>query len=240
MGARFADISRQIAEPLQRAAEAVLQVQAWYRDLADKLGPALREWLRTNEEATAVLVEHGWWPHPHWPITVLREVLRLKQTRRLRSLDKMICDAYEANRRKPMREAVDRWMSLPEFRQRRRIIEDGLWAYAHRRYALALSAWLPHVEGVLRDLTDRRGWRPASWKRTIHEVVDEQTFVRVCLALFEDSTPQGRAFPVRRDPILHGTFLNFGRRAFALRVFLILDALHYFIHEFETTEPQAA
>jgi hypothetical protein len=64
--------------------------------------------------------------------------------------------------------------------------------------------------------------------------------VMACRDLFADSATGAGPFPVRRHSILHGTSLRFGRRAYAMRIFLMLDALHYFISEFERADRRAA
>jgi hypothetical protein len=215
-------------------------MQKIYGDLFQVLGPRFEEWLRAQEEAAAILVERGWWPHPLWPGQAMYDVLSLKREKQLRRLDRLICDAYEVKRFKPMREAIRRWMNTPEFRERRRILADGLWAYRKRKYALAVCGWLPQVEGVLRAITERNGWGSESWKRTVNAITDEESFVMAFRSLFGDSSLTERRFPLRRNAILHGTYLRFGRQAHALRIFLMLDALHYFISEFERREERAA
>ena len=49
------------------------------------------------------------------------------------------------------------------------------------------------------------------------------------LAVF--TKPPKKELPIRRNMILHGTDLTFGRRAIAMRVFLTLDAFHYLLSQ---------
>lgn len=236
---RFQEIARQMREPLMRALELSGWIQQWYRDLGRALAP-FNEWLQAQQEAMAVLVDRGWWPHPHWSAGLMIQVLRLKREKRLRSLDRMICEAYEYNRFRAMRQALRRWSTVPEFKERAGILEDGMWAYSRGRYRLAISAWLPQVEGILRGVTDRHGWSSAGWKRTISDLTNERSFITAFLALFDSGRGPVKGRGPRRHAIAHGRAIRFGRRVYALRIFLILDALHYFIHEFETRESRVA
>ncbi|MGZ5385238.1 MAG: hypothetical protein ACXWH0_14815 [Acidimicrobiia bacterium] len=217
------------------AAEVARRASETYLKAFESLGPAIERWLRLHEEAVEILQSRGWWAHPQWPTGVFTQVVALKHEKRLRSLDRMICDTYEANRCSLMHEALRRWGNVPEFNARRKIIAEGLWAYRKGKYTLAVSAWLPHVEGVLCDVTVRNGWGSGGWKRTAKEIVEEKTFLRACLSLFDE-----RPYPLKRDPVLHGSHLQFGTRTQAVRVFLMLDALHFFISESEKAARKAA
>jgi hypothetical protein len=185
----------------------------------------------------------------------VHEVLALMRAGKVRGLDRLICDSYEFNRARPMRLAVDRWASVPEFQTRRKLFKDGLWAYRKGKYGLALTHWLPQVEGVLRGLAERRGLAQGGWKQAGRATLRQQsgyessfaeTFLRALFSVYENSLPVGHrlpaasTFPVRRDAILHGIDVRFGRRAYAMRVFLMLDTLHYFIDQAERQERAAA
>ncbi len=245
-----------IVFPSREVLAAVTKAADMYAALLQQIRlPDFEGWAKTEREATAILTARGWWPHPDWPVNLLHEVIRLKRERRTRQLDKLICRCYEVYRARPMRRAIERWMSLPEFKVRRRIFGDGLWAYRRGKYGLAVSHWLPQVEGVLRSFADRQNLAQGSWKRLGHEIVGEhpdymqsftQGFLTALRSLYDSSLPHGQhpprksGFPVQRDAVLHGVDLNFARRAHAMRIFLMLDTLHYFISSYEEEEREAA
>jgi hypothetical protein len=189
------------------------------------------------------------------PLSSAREVVRVKRDGRIRQLDRVICESYEASSARPMRQAIGRWMGLPEFRVRRRILEDGLWAYRRKKYGLAVTHWLPQIEGILRSFAERQGLAHSAWKRTGRDMAGEQPdyatsltqpFFDALTSLYDDSLPAGRRapkrprFPIQRDSVLHGVDLRFGRRAHAMRVFLMLDTLHFFITSYERADKGAA
>jgi hypothetical protein len=245
-----------IALPSQEIAKAVTHVQDAYARLLRQIKlPDFEAWARAEREATKILSERGWWPHPEWPVAVVYQVIRLKREGRIRQLDRTICASYEANRARPMRQAIRRWVSLPEFRARRRILEDGLWAYRRKKYGLAVTHWLPQIEGILRGFAERQGFAQGSWKQIGRNIRAQQpdyamsftqAFFDALASLYHDSLPIGRRapkrarFPVQRDSILHGVDLRFGRRAHAMRVFLMLGTLHFFISSYERAETGAA
>ena len=118
-----------IVLPPTDAIAAIVKAADLYAPLFQQIRlPDFERWARAEREATEILVARGWWPHPNWPASAVHDVIRLKREGGIRGLDRLICDSYESNRARPMRKAVDRWMSLPEFKMRRRIFEDGLWA----------------------------------------------------------------------------------------------------------------
>jgi hypothetical protein len=245
-----------IVLPPTDAIAAIVKAADIYTRLFQQIRlPDFERWARAEREATEILVTRGWWPHPNWPVSAVHEVIRLKREGRIRQLDRLICESYELNRARPMRQAIDRWIDVPEFHARRRLFEDGLWAYRKGKCGLALTHWLPQVEGVLRGFAERQGFAQSGWKRAGRDIIQRQpdyasSFREACLgallSVYDDSLPVGRhpaglgAFPVQRDAILHGVDLRFGRRAHAMRVFLLLDTLHYFIDQLERQEKSAA
>ena len=215
--------------------------------------PDFDEWRQVEGEAIEILTQRGWWPLPHWPLRLLRSVVQLKKDGHLRRLDSFICDAYEVDRGKPLRRALESWGDLPEFKIRRKIFEDGLWAYRKKKYGLAVNAWLPQVEGVLRELAARQGFGPQSWKRSATDLKASQpdymeaftdAFFGAFHSLYHTSpgnrAPERANFPFNRHAILHGAALDFSRRAYALRIFLMLDTLHYLIVKAEKSGQTAA
>jgi len=242
--------------PSQEIFAVLDRVQDAYATLLRQVKlPDFEAWARAEREATKILTARGWWPHPEWPVAVLHRVVRLKREGRIRQLDREICESYEANRARPMRRAIGRWMSLPEFGARRGILEDGLWAYRRRKYGLAITQWLPHIEGILRSYAERQGLAQSAWKRLGRDIRGEQpdymrsftdAFFDAWASLYNEALPTGRRapqtsrFPIQRDSILHGVDLRFGRRAHAMRIFLMLDTLHFFLISFERTEMSAA
>lgn len=242
--------------PRQAILAVLDQVQdAYATQLRQIRLPDFEAWARTEGEATKILTARGWWPHPKWPVMVLHQVVRLKREGRIRQLDREICESYEANRARPMRQAIGRWMSLPEFGVRRRILEDGLWAHRRKKYGLAVTHWLPQIEGILRNFAERQGFAQSAWKRVGRDIREEQpdymrsftdAFFDAWASLYHDALPTGRRapqrrpFPIQRDSILHGVDLGFGRRAYAMRMFLMLDTLHFFLSSFERAETRAA
>ncbi len=126
-----------------------------------------QRWREENEEGIAILTAHGWWPHPNWPVRIIRNVFRLKREKQLRQLDRLICDTYDEDNFLLIKKAVRAWDVLPEYKERRRIFRAGLDAYMRRDYISAVSVWLPQVEGVLRARTERDGYSTESWKRAI-------------------------------------------------------------------------
>ena len=249
-------ILNSIAVPPPQVVEAMIRAQRVFASVLQQIKfPDFDGWIRTEREATAILTARGWWPHPEWPVGVLDTVLQLKREGRIRQLDSLICASYEANRCRPMRHALDRWMSVPEFKARRRIFSDGLWAHRRRKYGLAVTHWLPQVEGILRALAERQGLTQGGWKRAGRGLTQAQpdymdsfmqAFFDAWHSMYADSLPRGRtlpkrpAFPVQRDAILHGIDLKFGRRAYAMRVFLMLDTLQYLIAGYEKAGTKAA
>lgn len=245
-----------IVFPTREYLAAVVKAADMYARLFQQIKlPDFERWARAEKEATEILVARGWWPHPNWPVSAVHGIIRLKREGRIRQLDRLICESYEFNRARPMRQAIDRWMSVPEFRGRKKLFRDGLWAYRKGKYGLALTHWLPQVEGVLRGLAERQGLAQGGWKRAGGDTIQKQpdyassfseAFLGALLSVYENSLPVGRrppvsaAFPVQRDAILHGVDLGFGRRAHAMRVFLLLDTLHYFIDQLERQEKSAA
>lgn len=235
---------------------AVIQAQEVYEKLLRQVRfPDFERWARAEREATTILTARGWWPHPEWPVMVLHQVVRLEREGRIRQLDREICESYEANRARPMRQAIGRWTSLPEFGVRRRILEDGLWAYRRKKYGLAVTHWLPQIEGILRNFAERQGFAQSAWKRVGRDIREEQpdymrsftdAFFDAWASLYHEALPTGRRaakkrrFPIQRDSILHGVDLKFGRRANAMRTFLMLDTLHFYISELESAEMSAA
>ena len=207
--------------------------------------PDLQRWKEEYEEGIAVLTAHGWWPHPYWPVRIIRNVFRLKREKQLRQLDRWICDTYDEDNFLSIKEAVQAWNVLPEYKERSRIFKTGLEAYLRRDYISAVSVWLPQVEGVLRARAVRDGFSTKSWKRTI-TILGQETalaeidsmivgdFFRFFHALYKGAKkkPPKKELPIRRHVFVHGTDLTFGRRANAMSVFLMLDTIHYFLLEY--------
>ncbi len=239
------------------------QLAGFQRVLTDGLRsfwPTFDKWKRDEEEAIEVLTSQGWWPHPYWPVNVMYEVLRLKREKKLRSLDRVISDSYEASRLRPMRHAMASWWELPEYRARRAILRAGFNAYKKSDYISAVSVWLPQIEGVMRGKLERDGLSPSGWKRALQrDSTGEQdeveariadivtnTFWAFFYSLYDTKKLQSnqviskRQFPIRRDLVLHGVDLRYGRRANAMRIFLMLDTLHYFIIEYDKVAVEAA
>jgi hypothetical protein len=78
-----------------------------------------------------------------------------------------------------------------------------------------------------------------AWKRVTNDFrtnVDDEAslFLDSFVELFDDLYAQSGVkarprFPVNRNAVLHGTDVRFGRQANALKLFLLLDAIHYFL-----------
>ena len=206
-----------------------------------------QRWREEHKEGIAILSAHGWWPHPNWPLRIIHNVVKLKREKRLRQLDRLICDNYDEDNFLLIKKAVRAWNVLPEYKERSRIFRTGLDAYMRRDYISAVSVWLPQVEGVLRARKERDGDSADRWKGTIETLGPETDsmivgdFSRFFLALYERATetPPKKDLPIRRHAIFHGIDLTFGRRANAMRVFLTLDTVHYILLK-EGSEAQVA
>lgn len=246
-----------MAVPTQQLAKSLIEAERLFARLLGHIQLSdFQEWLSAEEgDAIEVLTSRGWWPHPEWPFRSLRTFSDLKREGQIGQLDNLICASYEANRARPMRQAVDRWMKLPEFKARRRIFQDSLWAYRKGRYGLAVSHLLPQIEGVLRGFAERLGFAQSAWKKVGRDISENQpnytdsfteAFLNAWGSLYDSSLPQGqrasrkRRFPVRRHAILHGVDVKFARRAYAMRLFLMLDTMHYLITNYETAERSGA
>ncbi len=217
--------------------------------------PDFSEWAKTTGEGIAILRNRGWWPYPDWPASIFRTIVDMKRDGRIRSLDRMICDSYEADRASLMREAIVRWEKTPEFKERMRILKDGLWAYRKKKYGLSITSWLPQIEGVMRSFASRQGLAQGAWKRSRTQLEDAQpdhlepfteAFFEAFNELYDSSLPVGKqsprktTFPIQRDSILHGVSLKYAGRANALRIFLMLDSIHYLIQHYDEAAQEAA
>lgn len=119
--------------------------------------PAFETWRRHYAEGIAILISKGWWPHPDWPVSLFSEVVALKRKGKLRQLDKLICDAYAANRFQPMSSSVKEWLPMPEFHEHRRQINAGFKAYKRDDYVSAVYDWLPSIEPIWLSLASELG-----------------------------------------------------------------------------------
>ena len=218
-----------------------------------ELPPGFRQWLDDFHEAIQLLNDRGWLVHPDSDLGMIRGVLSLKREKRLRQLDRFICEQYEGVRYSQMKKLMADWNEIPEFHSRRKILNAGFRAYKTRNYTAAVYTWLPHVEGVLTDYAIRCGYGRGAWKRFPEEYRASADDVRATVtedffgffhSMYKADKltwkPTRGDFPLRRDPILHGAELQVPvTRANAMRTFLMLEMLHYLIRECDS-QRQAA
>lgn len=194
------------------------------------------EWLAAREFA-----ERRWWLVPTWSTTVFMAFITERDARGC-SMGTVLAEYYRKQKCRELGRTVRSW-DLPEFSADRRasLFKSAVKDQRDRRFRSVIYALAPQVEGILKGfLINERLCVPADFNRTStpklfakHVTVTRGpstegfTLQLQCMyshVAWPDPAPGRR---VRRHAQLHGREVPRNTEQEALRLWLMLDTLHY-------------
>jgi len=219
--------------------------------MAESLQAILTERVvRIADSTGALLQQNGLWPAPALlPYPLSRIVNQLEKG------DKEGAGVTLRTYCTPqwIKQLSSKWWTVVQFEMRRPLIEDALRANSEGRYALAIHALLPQVEGIVSDYISTRlpesemPWRQESKTKKFRDLVLEKppssyTYQRIVqstidfiidgpvLKTFKRWVDQiDKAFP-GRNVVEHGKYdESVFTQENSIKLFLLLDTLYHII-----------
>ena len=209
--------------------------------LADSFFSYLRdlrplEWLAARE-----LVERGWWLVPTWSTTLITRLLSERDERKC-SMGVVLAEHYRKQKCRELGRLVRAW-HLPEFNVGRRagLFEDALKHQRDRQFRTVILSLTAQLEGILKDFLINEGLcvpadvdgtsPPRLFAKHLGGAREPSMtgFAHQFKLIYShfswpDPAPGRR---VRRHPQMHGREVPRKSEQEALRLWLMLETLHY-------------
>ncbi len=201
---------------------------------------SLLEWIRTSnaqeQEFEAALRRAGWWIPSSATTRFLFHVGQLAAAGRRTDVRRAM---VAASRSREFGRSVERWMDLPEFRERRRFIRDGLADHNRGRYRVSIPMLLPHIEGIALAAfapgsTDTNPKRAISTAVRTYDAVTGPSIAEAVTVLWAHQDfgvvlPGSRR--LNRQLILHGRSTGYATAENSAKVLFALDLLASLIED---------
>ncbi len=157
------------SSPLPQISEAV---KAWQRNYVDNisamvakaiapvdfgsgLGATLkrfaervREWEEAQRELLALIAPRGWLLSPSLAMEAPVRMLEIAKEEGVDALEEELIRLYDADR---LEEIIEGFYDRPSFEQWRPLCDEAIDAHRRGSYRLAILAWLPAIEGIIRE-----------------------------------------------------------------------------------------
>jgi hypothetical protein len=179
------------------------------------------------EKTRAMLLDIGWPPPWHLPARTLDEVVR-SYHRGAITVDEVVHIVLELYDRGTLERLVAEWAQFEWLAPRLPAIREGIGSYKDGRYYAAVCTLLPHVEGVLEDVMEKRPNVQNDAEKFFRDSPLSSVAKEYLVKVWKTGFGFGPAEPVpemSRNAILHGRDLSYGTKAHALRTILVLDAV---------------
>jgi hypothetical protein len=228
-----------------------------FRSLAEVMQQWLEAVEKESKLVEPLLRRAKLWYTPSMPrklLINLKELSEQNSNLTKEQIEQVFVDYYAENDGENLRTMVSSWSDSPIYKRRMPIILDALDAHIAGKYTLSIPALLPQVEGILSSITGETAGRPGKiLKRAIeHDYPDVKVFnaiskdILITLAtdpfLYKGNigefftpekfngwiTTQGlNGQPLNRHAILHGVQIDYPSKTNSLRVFFLLDSIHW-------------
>lgn len=202
-----------------------------------------------------VLAKSNLWITPSMPYGLILKVKELTSSDEIKveSVERVFLEYFEENNWGMLHDMINSWEASRPFAQRRQIIYDALDAHKSGKYTLSIPTLLTQVEGVLNSITGKEGGKPYKlFEETVRQQypdvlndiakdillkfgtslylykgIDHEYFTTDKLPLWLESKGIKEIDFMNRHAILHGIHFNYSSKINSLRVFLLLDSLHF-------------
>lgn len=208
----------------------------------------------TEYRAVRVLKKYNWFVSPSLPESFVYDAVKLgrKRGNKLREMNSLFWDYFSDNNFKNLNSMVRSWSGNPLFKGRMKILRDCVATLRQAKpntnpSNVVVPTLIAQIDGVLTKFRKRKGlvFKTHGSQNQLHElrvwfeaettnqdVLSEQMLEVANYILFSIlfqtasyGKPLANPFTLSRHKIMHGEFLTYGRRANAIRAFLILDFL---------------
>lgn len=205
----------------------------------------------TESRAVRVLKKYNWFVSPSLPADFVYEAVRLgrKRGNKLREMNSLFWEYFSENDFENLRTMIESWTGNPLFKGKRiKIIRDCVSTLRQaKRNTNPANVIVPpliaQIDGVLTKFRKQKGFTKDNcpihelrvWfeaEATSQDILSEQMLELANYVLFSVlfqtaryGKPLANPFTLSRHKIMHGEYLTYGRRANAIRAFLILDFL---------------
>lgn len=194
------------------------------------------EWLAARE-----LTERGWWLVPTWSADEVGELIAERERRKC-AMGPVLTTRYQKQKCLLLGRMVRAW-TLPEFAAggRKGLFEETLAQHRHGKYQAVILSLEPQIEGILKDFLLEEGIcterdfkktpTPELFKKHVSAPREPSIggFAHQLELMYSHFTWVGPATgrKLRRHPHLHGREVPRNSSQDALRMWLMLETLHF-------------
>jgi hypothetical protein len=247
------------SSPLPQISEAV---KAWQRNYVDNisamvakaiapvdfgsgLGATLkrfaervREWEEAQRELLALIAPRGWLLSPSLAMEAPVRMLEIAKEEGVDALEEELIRLYDADR---LEEIIEGFYDRPSFEQWRPLCDEAIDAHRRGSYRLAILAWLPAIEGIIREefgprdvftIVRRKKGRTvkiaiAPDGTAVDALLD--ALIKVLVAVGSDPNQASKSPVLQRHAIEHGHRPDIGGEKDSIQCVLMLEVIHLFV-----------
>jgi hypothetical protein len=117
--------------------------------------PALQ---RNWPAISPILLKAKLWIPPHISIEFIYKIKEVieKEGSSEKDVEQVFIQYFGNNNGTGLRELVDNWENIPQFKPRMKIIRDALQAHIEEKYTLSVPALLPQIEGIAGEILGKQ------------------------------------------------------------------------------------
>lgn len=233
------------AESLSKLLAPLTEMQRQIADACREFARLVPNWVVEYAQDDA-FVKSGWWAIPTLPTSLRATALECYRETGERGLSKTLLRYYRTNGCAELKATIESWMDQPGFLLRQKIVRQALGAHVRGQYFLTVPVLFAQVESLCLEAI---AWIP---KLKNKNRLRKEHVERLCEVLYAASNVSPRGFMeqtaatfdggelrrreatigVFRDEVLHGQCLDYGTQLNSLKLFLMLDTLHYLLGRF--------
>jgi hypothetical protein len=232
-------------------------ISQFSKSINETFQPIIDNIEKHSQSVAPLLKKARMWYFPSMPVEIYTGLTSFSKDTTVEQIEQLFIDFYDKNGCKELRLIVTSWFDDSAiYTKRRQIIEDALDSHIAGKFTLSIPALLPQIEGILSDnLGIKAGKLGKLLKSAVSEndLKDAKTFktlrddILVSLSadpFFINEEGLGESFtsekyndwmkskgisgiPLNRNTILHGIQIDYGTKANSLRVFFLLDSIHW-------------
>jgi len=222
------------------------QNKSLFDGISLKLSEFQKRYKIAEPKAVAVLRKYNWFISPNMPIDFILKVVQVgkKNGRQDRAMNKLFIDYFSENNWQNLETMGKNWKRNPIFKKRFKIIYDciEILKTANAKINVVnviLPALISQIDGFLTDYlvsknisvrryTEKKSQFKQHSTKPISPELNElanSVFLNILFQRSLEGQPLETPFNFNRHKIIHGENINYGRKVYLIRCFLIIDFL---------------